>query len=316
MTKRSLLLSLAILALPATASANYYEIINGMYHQCGTPNGAWWRAEYCGGSYTTYGPYAKSLSPGDNLAVIAFKARAWGPSQPLKWTVDVHDWVSNKVLVEKTYSQPILPSDLAANWEPIIPFSVAPNHDIQVRTKYEGVGELDQCGVHILTEATNKVVDLGGASGHQHQIGEAMLPAGSERWRVYASMPACQASSCAHKFLSYGPYGPLPAKDSARFALFNLGWEAIGGEAVGADETVAVIDVMAFNGAYHTVLASRSLARKEFTSGFAASTLFPLKFKTTSAQSQFQYRVRWSGKGVLYHFRTKVYDPDTNACLF
>jgi hypothetical protein len=62
--------------------------------------------------------------------------------------------------------------------------------------------------------------------------------------------------------------------------------------------------------------AVRDITRREFKVGNEQPTLFPLKFQTTTAMTQFQYRVRWkNGTGVIYHFRTKIYDPDTTECF-
>ena len=313
--KRSLLLVLPVLAFPVVASATYYNILHELSHECGSVAGpsSWIGDGSCLGKFMTYGPYVTTLPAGDNLAVSTFNATAYGSPVDLSWDFEVYDGVTDSVRATKTFLQSNAAGAQPTLYEPVLPFQVAPNHNIQIRTRHHGGGFLEQCGVQILTEPGNKVLDLAPATQQQHQVGETY--GGTTIWRAWDGMPGCANGSCRGRFFTYGPYGSLPSLNGARFAQFTLSWEPLAGSDPGWDEVIATVDVMAYVGGVYTVLASRPIVRREFNVGNMVPTVFPIKFRTRGSYSQFQYRVKWQGKGLIYHFATKVYDPSDQTCL-
>ncbi len=305
--KWSLLLGFSVLAAPVTAAAAYYNILTvPIYHECGSAAGSWWESgDSCYWKFTTYGPFATTLPTGDALAVSTFKG---SPDNASPFAVsakfEVFDWITNSVLSTQSLSLPFYSGPLTA----ILPFSVSSNHNIQLRTRYTGGGVLDQCGIHILT-ASNVVMALNPGPQQLHQVGR---DAGNGAWMAAET----ECAQCAFSYLTYGPYNSLPAKTGHRFADFTLSWEQLAGGAPTTETTVvATISVVqSVNG--RTILASRDLKRSDFSfPSYGSQVRFPVEFSTNATMGQFEYRVNWTGKGLLKHYASKVYDSDTQDCL-
>jgi hypothetical protein len=75
---------------------------------------------------------------------------------------------------------------------------------------------------------------------------------------------------------------------------------------------VVTVDVNVWDGSKYTVIASRDIFRSELDSFGKA---IPLKFDAGLGLSQYQFRVRYWGRGEVVQLRTKIYDPRNDACM-
>lgn len=313
--RRLVAVALVMLASSAgTAQARTFSLQTQMFHQIGEMSGHYWRASCgdCGiGVHATYGPYATDLPAyQDIIAATSFYAMPT-VNKTLTWTLDLVNGSSvlKTLNFSRAYGNP------HAQYVAFIPFTVAPQHNIQVRTRLKGDGTLDQCRtLELLTEA-QKIQEVRPAFDQAHQIGRQWYYINEPGWIVSHTDAQCVNTGCRTKFLSYGPYWDLPQVTRYWVAAFRLGFFQPPSPFLPGDAEVAKIDVTAWksDGSQEYVVAEKVIKVSDFD-GNGVMTLFPMNFLRLSYETRFQYRVRLlTDRGTLAHSTTKIYLPESGC---
>jgi hypothetical protein len=195
----------------------------------------------------------------------------------------------------------------------LLPFNVtSPSLIVDVRTDYGGGGEIDQCGLQILSKARNGVFTYDVGQYTYHEIGYR-VPSSND-WEVNPTSSQCVSSGCAGKFLTYGPYWNIsvPSPKWEYVAAFHLSLDST---TPTSNDVIATIEAMAWNGTASTVIASQDIRRHDFK-GDRVMTTFPLRFGAYSNYNQFQFRVRYKGIGVLRQSSVDILKLETRDCVW
>jgi hypothetical protein len=313
-------LAAGLMLLSPSAHAQYYPANSpALRHQFGQfAGGRWWdgtRPDLYAPTWLVYGPYANEIW-GENIAVLPMAAvPPWW--EPLTYRLDVLEGVTNQILATRDISAPNDSNMPLQAGIFLLPFTVTQGatHSVQVRTRHLSVGTLDQCGLHIMREQGDVVYQQWPGFYSYHEIGARVD--GSD-WEISAASPECVSpQKCGGKFLTYGPYNKdlvIPTgKDDWYFVVgFHLSLDQV----IGNNDRIATADVMVYDSSIgnYRVIASQDIYRNNFTAN-GVMTVFPMLIHTNRNMSQFQYRVRYWGRGVLRQTRTMVYKTTVPDCL-
>jgi hypothetical protein len=319
MTKTTALLSgLLVLATGVQARAEYFDN-SELYHRIGEASGGWWESkvysDYCSawgcssGSWnaSTYGPYTTNVAPGDALAITTFLASPVN-STGLRWRFQIFDANSQQVLSSRAFNQAYNPPYSGHHYQVLLPFVSSPGQNIEARTYHYGIGELDQCGVHLLNERDDKTHHVNPVTDQAHRMGYPAPHAEDTAWEVFCT----EGQTCAIDHMSFGPYwNHYNDRIGTGIALFNL---LLGNTDVGAGAVVDIDVTVRDNGVLRTI-AWKRLTASDFPSRWT-ETKIPLMFDIFPSYYQYEYRVFWHGRGLVQQRAVKVFDPRTGLCMW
>jgi hypothetical protein len=308
---------LALAACYGSASAITYQFnimdLTKFSHEIGSALGSdTWRAYYTPNpvsrKFSTSGPYTSDLQAGDNIAATRFFL--WpDDNRTLKFTWDVYDQNQGGVIASKDVSLTSTGHYTNQMMQVTQAFTVNASHRVQFRTGHWGTGTLDQCSsIQVMGAAqVDWTIPATYAKNH-HEVGS---PVGQD-WMVDDTQYPCSYGLCSGKFMTYGPYENLVyGGPTALYALFKMSISYVGNS-----DAVATIDVMALQGTTYKILASKSVLRSEFRGAYVMTPI-PLRFDyLPNTYSNFQFRVRYIGPGILQQDPTRIYRPVFSTCLY
>jgi hypothetical protein len=294
------LFSAMVTGFAGGAHAFIYNIVSQMYHGGGAANGSeLWELNIPGTNqvYLSYGPYATDIPSGENLIVtrviatpaagskVSLLTEALDRNQGIYYAPAIASATSTKYLA--LGSMVNMPAN--GNWEFYL--------------KHLGGGKLGQLHVLVLTASQNldraylPATDQAGF----HAVGNQV--AGTDMWEAYPGSAGCNPS-CTNKYLSYGPYTTLAKGPGPHVADFRLSINST----APSTEKVATVDIL-FRKSDGTVVSAggRDVYRGDFSADNQLTDIL-LEFENpVSFSRDWEFRVRWTGKGVIRQERTLIY---------
>jgi hypothetical protein len=141
-----------------------------------------------------------------------------GRNDSLKWQAAIWNTGSRTYGRVATWIRPPSASWATQIYTALLPITVPADSGFELDTWLWGNGTLDQSGILVMTDSTNKLRELIPATQQSHEIGHQV---GNDIWQGWAGGED-PAPGVAGKFLTFGPYESLAASDGTSVAVFKL----------------------------------------------------------------------------------------------
>ena len=294
----------AVLAMAGSAGASVVDVNTGMNHNgAGVGGSGSWTLNYAGPAevLSSWGfkQTASVPPPGENIFVSSVTAKA-APGSTLNFGWKVLETSKSKTYVSQNYST----TNTAGVQYNLVGTANSATGDIPIPFyTHRGNGTTIQGNVYILTEQANNFQDLypGADQAQYHQAGSK--PTETELWEAQAGSPGC-TPSCSNLFLTYGPFMTINQGAGDYVADYHFSLK----NQPATNVKIATIDAFYRNAAgTDFILASRDLYKSDFP---VAGTMyaFPILFTLPSpSPSGLQFRVRWTGVGLIRQGATRLY---------